>query len=105
MITTTERGNILRAMRAYINASQAEVAEASDVGRRTIWQAEAGEACSDRTWQELIEYYGRMGLHLQGDGGSVSMLMPVRDGELPIRSLVAQIRTHVDMLAARVDQG
>ncbi len=101
---TELRAAILRALRAYLDVGQLEVAEASGIGQRTLWEAENGRACSERTWIAVMGYYEARGLQLV-EGERPCIALPFGSVTVTAKALVAQLRTQIDRLAALVDAG
>lgn len=99
---TESRAAILRALRAYLDVGQAEVAEAAGIGRRTLWEAETGKVCSERTWIAMLGYYEARGLQLV-EGDQPCIALPSGTVSITAKALVAQLRTQIDKLAALVD--
>lgn len=56
------KGDLLRALRQLAGQpKQTEVAAEAGIALNTLIAAERGAACSDRTWNILVEYYRSLG--------------------------------------------
>lgn len=70
------RASALRASRAWTGLEQKAVATAAGVGERTLLDAEAGRACSNKTWEKVAAFYATRGLHWRdGDAGELGRML------------------------------
>lgn len=56
------RARLLRAARAAAGIGQAEAAAGGGVSEQTLYQAERGAACSDKTWTAMIVFFAARGI-------------------------------------------